>query len=60
MVESLVDVTERLMAEFDGAVQVDDVARVVRASRENLAGSPPGAMPELVERLARQRLRDRS
>ena len=30
---------------------------VVRTCREELRGSPDGALPELVERLARQRLR---
>jgi hypothetical protein len=33
------------------------VHRVVRACRRDLAGAPPGALPELVERLARERLR---
>jgi hypothetical protein len=30
---------------------------VVRTAREELRGSPDGALPELVERLARQRLK---
>ncbi|MEJ2864759.1 three-helix bundle dimerization domain-containing protein [Actinomycetospora flava] len=33
------------------------VSAVVASCRRDLDGSPPGAMPELVERLARQRLR---
>jgi hypothetical protein len=33
------------------------VSLVVRTCREDLRGSPAGALPELVERLARQRLR---
>ena len=33
------------------------VSVVVRTCREELRGSPAGALPELVERLARQRLR---
>jgi hypothetical protein len=33
------------------------IALVVRTCREELRGSPAGALPELVERLARQRLR---
>jgi len=33
------------------------VVLVVRTCREELRGSPDGALPELVERLARQRLR---
>ena len=33
------------------------ISVVVRTCREELRGSPHGALPELVERLARQRLR---
>jgi hypothetical protein len=33
------------------------IVLVVRTCREELSGSPDGALPELVERLARQRLR---
>ena len=33
------------------------ISVVVRTCREELRGSPAGALPELVERLARQRLR---
>jgi hypothetical protein len=33
------------------------ISLVVRTCREELRGSPDGALPELVERLARQRLR---
>ena len=33
------------------------IVPVVRTCREELRGSPDGALPELVERLARQRLR---
>jgi hypothetical protein len=32
------------------------ISLVVRTCREELRGSPDGALPELVERLARQRL----
>jgi hypothetical protein len=32
------------------------ITLVVRTCREELRGSPDGALPELVERLARQRL----
>ena len=34
------------------------IVRVVRESRRDLGGSPVGAMPELVERLARVRLQE--
>ncbi|MDT0278117.1 three-helix bundle dimerization domain-containing protein [Blastococcus goldschmidtiae] len=52
-VEQAVD---RLRAEYAGRVRPQLVVRVVRESRRDLGGSPVGAMPELVERLARYRL----
>lgn len=48
----------RLSAEFP-VPTTTTIAPLVRACRRDLAGSPPGALPELVERLARQRLLDR-
>jgi hypothetical protein len=47
--------TLRLAEEFPqlGATRI---RLVVRTCREDLRGSPDGALPELVERLARQRL----
>ena len=57
---SMVEVAERLMAEFEHAVPLEEVTRVVREAERDLAGVPPGAMPELLERCARQRLLDRS
>ncbi|MFG1798195.1 hypothetical protein [Nocardia sp. NPDC049149] len=47
---------ERLCSEFDGRFLRVWVAQVVRRCVDDLAGNPPGAMPELGERLARQRL----
>ncbi len=44
----------RLQQEFRDRPQL--VVRVVRDCRRDLGGSPIGAMPELVERLARYRL----
>lgn len=52
-VEQAVD---RLRGEYAGRVRPQLVVRVVRESRRDLGGSPIGAMPELVERLARYRL----
>ncbi|MGY2127332.1 three-helix bundle dimerization domain-containing protein [Blastococcus sp. SYSU DS0617] len=52
-VEQAVD---RLRGEYAGRVRPQLVVRVVRESRRDLGGSPIGAMPELVERLARIRL----
>jgi hypothetical protein len=45
----------RLSDEFPG-VGTRSIAVVVNTCREELRGSPDGALPELVERLARQRL----
>lgn len=53
---SLADVTERLMAEFSTCVGVSVVSRIVLDCRHQLAGAHTGAAPEVVERLARQRL----
>ena len=46
----------RLSAEFP-ELGHGSIRLVVRTCREELRGSPDGALPELVERLARQRLR---
>jgi hypothetical protein len=46
----------RLRQEFPD-VGPRSIVLVVRTCREELRGSPDGALPELVERLARQRLR---
>ncbi|RBY89307.1 three-helix bundle dimerization domain-containing protein [Blastococcus sp. TF02A-30] len=52
-VEQAVD---RLRGEYAGRIRPQLVVRVVRDCRRDLGGSPVGAMPELVERLARVRL----
>ena len=46
----------RLVAEFGHRLPAPAVGRVVRDCRQQLSGVPAGAMPELVERLARHRL----
>lgn len=46
----------RLSAEFAGSIDPQIIRRTVLGCREELDGSPIGALPELVERLARQRL----
>ena len=53
---SLADITERLMVEFDGRMPISTIARVVLTCRHDLPASPVLALPELIERLARQRL----
>ncbi|MBW0093786.1 hypothetical protein I4I73_28585 [Pseudonocardia sp. KRD-184] len=52
------DITERLMAEFGAVVPLTEVSAVVMRAVRDLAGVPVGALPELVERLARQVLRE--
>jgi hypothetical protein len=46
----------RLTTEFAEDLPQPVVRRVVLSSRRDLNGSPAAALPELVERLARQRL----
>jgi hypothetical protein len=46
----------RLAEEFDGSAEPQEVVSVVQTARRELSGSPVGALPELVERLARYRL----
>ncbi len=53
------DAVRRLDREFGGALHQADIAQVVSWSRADLQGPHPAAMPELVERLARQRLLQR-
>ena len=48
--------TNRLALEFP-ELSPRSIVLVVRTCREELRGSPSDALPELVERLARQRLR---
>lgn len=55
---SVVDVTERLMAEFEHRLSLGQITEVVRGCRRDLDAGAAGASPELVERLARQRLLD--
>ena len=54
----VIDVTERLMAEFEDRLGLQVITGVVNACRRDLQGTPSGPMPELLERLARQRLLD--
>lgn len=53
---SVTDVTEHLMAEFEGRFTLPAIVDVVRGCQQDLKGAAPGALPELLERLARQRL----
>lgn len=56
MSDSAVDVTERLFAEFEQVHTLPVITTVVLRCYRELADAPAGALPELVERLARQRL----
>jgi hypothetical protein len=53
---SVDDAVDRLTEEFSDRVRRQLIVRVVRDCRRDLGGSPVGALPELVERLARIRL----
>jgi len=52
------DVAERLMAEFEDRLSLGLISGVVVSAWHELSGVPETALPELVERLARQRLLD--
>jgi hypothetical protein len=53
---SVDDAVVRLAEEFSDRLGPHLIVRVVRDCRRDLGGSPVGALPELVERLARIRL----
>jgi len=53
---SVAEAVERLDREFRGAVRRDVIVTVVRRSHQELDSPSAGALPELLERLARQRL----
>ncbi|MGY1602533.1 three-helix bundle dimerization domain-containing protein [Geodermatophilus sp. SYSU D00815] len=55
---SVESAVSRLAAEFSDRLRPQLIVRVVRDCRRDLGGSPVGAMPELVERLARIRLEE--
>lgn len=46
----------RLAVEFRSRLRPQVIGRVVRGCRRDLSGVPTTALPELVERLARERL----
>ncbi|HKO95134.1 MAG TPA: hypothetical protein VJU61_28460 [Polyangiaceae bacterium] len=55
---SVADVTERLMLEFGAVLPLAEVSQAVLQSFRDLGAVPAGALPELVERLARQLLQE--
>lgn len=54
--KSFADMIERLFRQFEDRLPLTSIVRVARESRDQLRGSPAGAMPELTERLAIERL----
>ena len=55
--DSYADIVERLFREFGGRYTLPAIVEVVHACLADLQGqAPPGAMWELLERSARQRL----
>jgi len=54
--DSSADVVERLLTEFADRYALTDITDMVRECRMQLSCSPVTALPELIERLARQRL----
>lgn len=52
------DLTERLFAEFESLHPLPEITAVVRQCVADLRGAPRDALPELLERSARQRLTD--
>ena len=56
--DPVVDVIGRLTAEFEDRVELATISRVVLGCRADLDCSPVAALPELILRLARQRLLD--
>lgn len=56
--DSYASLTERLLADFEHRHRLSVITRVIRDCRTQLADVNPSALPELLERLARQRLSD--
>jgi hypothetical protein len=50
------DLMETMFGAFEQSLSLCEIVDVVDRCRSDLAGSPPGAMPELLDRLARHRL----
>ncbi len=50
-------VIQRLLAEFDDTLDLRMVTRIVRSCLRDLDGVPSAALPELLERSARERVR---
>ena len=55
--ESLADVSHRLFDEFGSHASLAQIVAMLRQCQNELDSVRPDSMPEMVERLARQRLR---
>jgi hypothetical protein len=54
---SYADIVERLFREFEAELDLLRIESVISQCRHELCDSPPAAQPELIERLARERLK---
>jgi hypothetical protein len=54
--DSYADMVEKLFSEYETKLSLCAIVDIVQRCRHDLAGSPAGALPELTERLARQRI----
>jgi hypothetical protein len=57
--EPFAAISERLFAEFGSDIPLSDIMTVLRRSRAELDIASPATLPELLERLARERLNAR-
>jgi hypothetical protein len=55
-VPGFADVVERMFCEFEGPLDLLTIEAVCQQCRRDLCCSPALALPELIERLARERL----
>jgi hypothetical protein len=55
---SFADMVERMFRDFEDRLSLRLILDTVNGTRRDLHGTPVGALPELTERLARQRLDD--
>ncbi len=55
-IDHYADLVEALFGDYEQVLSLCEIVTLVNQCRQDLAGSPPAAMPELIERLARCRL----
>lgn len=60
MRDPMTAITDRLYVEHQPGVTHAEIADIVRQCRVELTGAPRHALPELLERHARQRLADKN